>query len=303
MAVGDASAIAYRIGTDAASEGHWAEAHAAFRHASTLDPWNPAGPKALAVAADRLGLTADARAAAEEAVRLSPGDGPSWINLALLCREQGDRACARHAADRAVDAATPRGPRAGERGDRLRVAGRYPCRRSRLPPVHADQLPDRPDQAVAPPDHDRRRAGERAGGGHGGAEPADRPTADRRADPGRRLRRGDGARAGGGHDRRPGHRRGGGAARPAPRPVVHPHVGGGRPAGTALRHRRWAAGARRRRHPRTVGVGSVAAAVADLRHRHLPRLSRRRAGQQRGAAGSRPAMAVADRAAAGAADG
>ena len=76
MAVGDASAIAYRIGTDAASEGHWPEAYAAFRHASALDPWNPAGPKALAVAADRLGLTDDARAAAEEAVRLSPGRWP-----------------------------------------------------------------------------------------------------------------------------------------------------------------------------------------------------------------------------------
>ncbi len=55
MAVGDAGAIAYRNGTDAASEDRWAEASAAFRHASNLDPWNPAGPKALAVAADRLG--------------------------------------------------------------------------------------------------------------------------------------------------------------------------------------------------------------------------------------------------------
>jgi O-antigen ligase len=109
MAVADAGAIAYRIGTDAASEDHWSEAHAAFRHASNVDPWNPAGPKALAVAADRLGLIGEARAAAEEAVRLSPGDGPSWINLALLCREQRDRACARHATERAVDAATPQG--------------------------------------------------------------------------------------------------------------------------------------------------------------------------------------------------
>ena len=109
MAVGDASAIAYRVGTDAASEGHWSEARAAFHHASALNPWNPAGPRARAVAADRLGLIGEARAAAQEAVRLSPGDGPSWINLALLCREQGDRACARHAADRAVDTATPQG--------------------------------------------------------------------------------------------------------------------------------------------------------------------------------------------------
>ena len=109
MAVGDAGAIAYRNGTDAANENYWAEASAAFRHASNLDPWTPAGPKALAVAADRQGRTDEARAAAEEAARLAPGDGASWINLALLCREQADRACARHAADRAVDAATPQG--------------------------------------------------------------------------------------------------------------------------------------------------------------------------------------------------
>ncbi|HEY8178731.1 MAG TPA: O-antigen ligase family protein [Candidatus Limnocylindria bacterium] len=109
MVVGDAGAIAYRNGTDAASEGRWSVAAAAFRHASALDPWNPAGAKALVVAANRLGRTNEARAAAEEAVRLSPGDGPSWINLALLCREQRDRACARHAADRAVAAATPQG--------------------------------------------------------------------------------------------------------------------------------------------------------------------------------------------------
>ena len=109
MAVGDAGAIAYRNGTDAASEGHWPAAYSEFRHAAALDPWNPAAPKALAVAADRLGLTDEARAAATRAVRLAPGDGASWINLALLCREQGDRSCARHAADRAVDAATPQG--------------------------------------------------------------------------------------------------------------------------------------------------------------------------------------------------
>jgi O-antigen ligase/Tfp pilus assembly protein PilF len=109
MAVGDAGAIAYRLGTDAANDGRWAEARTAFQRASALDPWDPAAPKALAVAADRLELTAEARAAAEEAVRLSPGDGPSWINLALLCREQGDLGCAQAAADRAVDAATPQG--------------------------------------------------------------------------------------------------------------------------------------------------------------------------------------------------
>ena len=109
MAVGDAGAIAYRMGTDAAGENRWPEAFTAFRGASAIDPWNPAAPKAMAVAADRLGLTDDARAAAEEAVRLAPGDGASWINLTLLCREQGDRDCARAAADRAVAAATPQG--------------------------------------------------------------------------------------------------------------------------------------------------------------------------------------------------
>jgi O-antigen ligase/tetratricopeptide (TPR) repeat protein len=109
MAVGDAGAIAYRMGTDAAGDGHWPQAHAAFRRAAALDPLNPAAPKALAVAADRLGLTAEARAAAEKAVRLSPGDGASWTNLAVLCREQGDRTCTRDAADHAVAAATPVG--------------------------------------------------------------------------------------------------------------------------------------------------------------------------------------------------
>jgi O-antigen ligase len=109
MATGDAAAIAYRTGTDAAGDGRWLQAYAAFRQASRLDPWNPATPKALAVAADRLGLVDEARAAADEAVRLSPGDGASWTNLAVLCREQEDRACARRAADRAVDTATPQG--------------------------------------------------------------------------------------------------------------------------------------------------------------------------------------------------
>jgi O-antigen ligase/tetratricopeptide (TPR) repeat protein len=109
MAVGDAAAIAYRTGTDAAGDGRWPDARTALRRASALDPWNPAAPKALAVAADRLGLTAEARAAAEEAARLSPGDGASWTNLAVLCREQGDRDCARDAADRAVATATPQG--------------------------------------------------------------------------------------------------------------------------------------------------------------------------------------------------
>jgi O-antigen ligase len=109
MTFGDAGAIAYRTGTDAAGGNHWPEAHASFRRAIALDPWDPAGPKALVVAADRLGLGEEARAAAKEAVRLSPGDGPSWTNLAILCRAQGDRDCARDAADHAVAEATPQG--------------------------------------------------------------------------------------------------------------------------------------------------------------------------------------------------
>ena len=210
------------------------------------NPLNPAGPKALAVAADRLGRIGEARAAAQEAVRLSPGDGPSWINLALLCREQGDRACARHAADRAVDAATPQGRElvnaavvyewlgdtpAADRAYRLSMLTNYLTGLTRPWPRPITIGDER---------------AERAGGRHRGTEPADRPTADRRADPGRRLRRRHGAGGGGGHDRRPGRRRGGGAARLAPRPVVHRHVGGGRPAGTPLRHRRWTPGACRR---------------------------------------------------------
>jgi O-antigen ligase/tetratricopeptide (TPR) repeat protein len=109
MTVGDAAAIAYRTGTDAAGDGRWPDAYTALRRAWTLDPLNPAGPKGVAVAADRLELTDEARSAAEEAVRLSPGDGASWTNLAALCRAQGDRDCAREAADRAVATATPQG--------------------------------------------------------------------------------------------------------------------------------------------------------------------------------------------------
>jgi O-antigen ligase/tetratricopeptide (TPR) repeat protein len=105
MLFGDASAVSYRGAADAAGEEHWAAAYAGFRTSVALDPWQPTGPKSLAVAADRVGQEGEALAAASRAVTLSPGDGPSWVNLAVLCRVRGDRDCARQAADRAVETA------------------------------------------------------------------------------------------------------------------------------------------------------------------------------------------------------
>jgi Flp pilus assembly protein TadD len=109
VGMGDASAVAYRHGTDAAGEERWPDAYAALERARALNPWQPTGPKALTVAADRAGLPAAARTAAARAVQLNPGDGPSWTNLALLCAAEGDRQCARNAADRAVRAASAAG--------------------------------------------------------------------------------------------------------------------------------------------------------------------------------------------------
>lgn len=105
MMLGNAAAITYRVGTDAAGEERWPEAYAALQGAVALDPWHPTGPKALAVAADRVGLPAVALAAAARAVQLGPGDGPSWVNLAILCAADNDPACARRAAARAVETA------------------------------------------------------------------------------------------------------------------------------------------------------------------------------------------------------
>ncbi|HYM52928.1 MAG TPA: O-antigen ligase family protein [Candidatus Dormibacteraeota bacterium] len=109
MVVGDAAAVAYRHGTDAAGEGRWLAAEASLLQAVALDPWQPTGLKSLAVAADGAGHPTIARAAAERAVDLSPGDGDSWTNLALLCAADGDAECARLAADRAVETATAGG--------------------------------------------------------------------------------------------------------------------------------------------------------------------------------------------------
>jgi tetratricopeptide (TPR) repeat protein len=71
-----------------------------------MDPWYPATPKALSVAADAAGDGGLARSAAERALQLNAGDAPSWTNLAILCQRAGDTRCAGHAADRAVATAT-----------------------------------------------------------------------------------------------------------------------------------------------------------------------------------------------------
>ena len=109
MALGDAAAVAYRAGLDAAGDQRWPQAQALFQRSVNLDPWQPTGPKSLAVAAERAGDARVARTAAQRAVELNPGDGLSWTNLAILCREAGDRECARVAADRAVETASAPG--------------------------------------------------------------------------------------------------------------------------------------------------------------------------------------------------
>lgn len=102
MVVSDAGAIAYRGGVDATARGDLAVAAERFARAEAIDPWHPAGPKALAVAADAIGDAGTARRAAEAAVARNPGDGASWTNLALLCAAAGDQACQARATERAV---------------------------------------------------------------------------------------------------------------------------------------------------------------------------------------------------------
>jgi O-antigen ligase len=109
MVVGDSAAVAYRAGIDASGSERWPAAVTHLRNAVSLDPWQPTGPKSLAVAAERAGDRGLAERAARRAVELSPGDGASWTNLALLCQARGDADCARAAADRAVDTATAPG--------------------------------------------------------------------------------------------------------------------------------------------------------------------------------------------------
>jgi tetratricopeptide (TPR) repeat protein/O-antigen ligase len=104
MVVADAGAIAYRMGNDAVSRGDWEEGASLLERSVAIDPWHPAGPKSLAVAAERAGRAGLARDAAESAVEPghNPGDAPSWVNLALLCEEEGDLDCQARATARAV---------------------------------------------------------------------------------------------------------------------------------------------------------------------------------------------------------
>jgi tetratricopeptide (TPR) repeat protein len=102
MIVADAGAITYRIGLDAAARRDWDGATAMLESSVAIDPWHPAGPKSLAVAAEWDGRDEEARHAAEAAVDHNPGDAPSWVNLALLCDQQGDVECQVRATERAV---------------------------------------------------------------------------------------------------------------------------------------------------------------------------------------------------------
>ncbi len=98
----DASAVFYRSGIDAAAASDWPAARDALAVAVALNPGHPAGPKSLAVAAERQGSAALARRSARRAVRLNPGDWASWTNLSLLCLEARDATCALDAARQSV---------------------------------------------------------------------------------------------------------------------------------------------------------------------------------------------------------
>jgi tetratricopeptide (TPR) repeat protein len=102
MVVADAGAIAYRFGTDRAQHADWGGSATWLARAVQIDPWHPAGPRALAVAADAAGLPESAREAAGQATVLNPGDATAWTNLALLCEADGDLSCARVASRRAA---------------------------------------------------------------------------------------------------------------------------------------------------------------------------------------------------------
>jgi O-antigen ligase/tetratricopeptide (TPR) repeat protein len=104
MVVADAGAIAYRAGIDAAASGDWESGTTLLDQSVEIDPWHPAGPKSLAVAAQRAGRVAVGRDAAESAVEPghNPGDAPSWVNLAILCEETGDAECQARATERAA---------------------------------------------------------------------------------------------------------------------------------------------------------------------------------------------------------
>lgn len=101
MVVADAGAIAYRAGIEQAEEGNPSESAAWLARAVQIDRWHPAGPRALAVAADAADQPDVARDAAREAVTLNPGDATGWLNLAMLCEADGDAECARSSVERA----------------------------------------------------------------------------------------------------------------------------------------------------------------------------------------------------------
>ncbi len=107
---GDVARLAYQAGIEAGERGQWDEATDWLQRSNTIDPWQPSGPKSLAVAAAWADRRDVAISAARRAVELNPGDGLSWVNLAVLCRERGDRDCARRAADRAAATADAAGP-------------------------------------------------------------------------------------------------------------------------------------------------------------------------------------------------
>jgi tetratricopeptide (TPR) repeat protein len=102
MVVADAGAIAYRAGIRAAESTDWAGSATWLARAAEIDPWHPAGARALAVAADAAGRPGLALDAAEQATLLNPGDATAWTNLALLCEADGNDECASHAAERAA---------------------------------------------------------------------------------------------------------------------------------------------------------------------------------------------------------
>jgi tetratricopeptide (TPR) repeat protein/O-antigen ligase len=102
MVTANAAAIAYRRGIQAAQSADWTGATAWLRRAVEIDPWHPAGPQALAVAADAAGQRGLAVDAAVQATTLNPGDATAWANLSLLCEADGSVPCARDAAEHAV---------------------------------------------------------------------------------------------------------------------------------------------------------------------------------------------------------
>jgi tetratricopeptide (TPR) repeat protein len=102
MIVSDAGGLAHRLAIDDAWNRAWSASLAWHERAEAIDPWHPAIPKSMAVAAAAAGDPARARSAAEAALARNSGDGKSWANLALACEAVNDRACQEEALERAV---------------------------------------------------------------------------------------------------------------------------------------------------------------------------------------------------------